>query len=90
LSTKNKHPASGWAHIVIIGVRNAIPIEIVTLTPDDIAWEFPPMNTQQLRTDIAFRSGATHMWHPDARFCVGFALSSITVTVNPSPQRHQE
>lgn len=98
LDTRTKHPASGWAFMAIIGVRNGIPLDIVTLTSDDITWAFPPTIPRPghehplptLRTDCAVRSSAIHIWHPDARFRVDPPLSSITITVLPSPTHPTE
>lgn len=80
---------SGWGCIVIIGVVNNEPKEIVTQYSDDIEWIFPNIeyigNSKytigQVRMDCCLESGALHMWSRNCIFRPLNALSTITIEV---------
>ncbi len=81
LSTRRAHD-SGWATMVVVGVRDQAPVEIACAVCDDISWQLPlhgPDISKQLRMDCVLKSGAFHAWAPWARFLVRAGLSSLTI-----------
>lgn len=81
--------ASGYRHITVIGVRQGIPIEIITESSDDINWMvcsptyhyknggFPA----QMHMDSLVASHAMHFWNVNTIFRVGASLSSLDIEV---------
>jgi len=90
VSTKKKHD-SGWAAMAIIGVRNLMPVEIASSCTDDISWHTPipsrlgNISVSDVRSDMAFKSGAIHFWSRKYKFVVGAALSSLDIKIIPKP-----
>lgn len=80
---------SGYRCITVIGVRESLPIEIITQHADDINWMvcnpayrysdggFPA----QLRMDSLVASYAVHFWGNNKIFRVGPSLSSLDIEV---------
>lgn len=75
-STRRKHE-SGWAKMAIIGVRNGVPVEIVSTCSDDLVWLL--LNQSVLRMDCVFKSGVMHFWATGMKFLARRALSSIDI-----------
>lgn len=80
---------SGYRCITSIGVRETIPIEIITQSSDDINWMvcsptyhysaggFPA----QMHMDSLVASHAMHFWSHNTIFRVGAAISSLDIEV---------
>ena len=79
LSTREKHD-SGWAIMVIIGLRDFHPVEIACNHCDDIEWIIPTEGST-LRTDCTVKSGAMHVWSKGNKFIVGPGWSSVDIEV---------
>ena len=73
--TGQKHN-SGWARMVIIGVIDGCPKEVITSDSDDIEWTVP---YKLVYTDCVLKARALHFWTYGRQFIVETALPSIRV-----------
>ena len=77
INTKRKHE-SGWGLMAIIGLdKERKPIEIAAYC-DDICWHF---NGLSFKNDMFYPSGIIHFWSREAKFKVGFSLSSTDIAL---------
>jgi len=69
----NKKHDCGWGGITVIGVRDMVPIEIITENSDDIFIDGAHS------VDCLHKSKAMHFWSRSSVFHVMHALSSIEI-----------
>lgn len=80
--------ASGYRNMIIIGVAEYTPVEIVSDYCDDLKWLMPHATyigsiypIRQMRMDCLATSKAFHPWSRESKFKVGNSLPSITIEV---------
>jgi hypothetical protein len=83
MNSRKKHE-SGWAKIIVVGVNDSIPIEIITQSSDDIMIMFDKEKLfldSSIHFDCCPKSGAFHLWRRDKSFEVDWSLSSLKITL---------
>jgi hypothetical protein len=81
---KEKHEASGYQLIAVVGVdKNGNPVEIAAIC-DDIEWRVPKKTDYGLRTDMIYPLGIVHFWSNQFYFRIGHSTSTCEIYLIPT------